>query len=94
MYNSYNCKLYSRASYAMHTDHHHHSYESSKQNYSIQLSRTFSNDNIVLPSTENITATSLKNVTWLLCDCPGPQKRLFLPCIPYKMHPLRQVGYR
>jgi len=46
--------------------HHHHTYESPKQYYSIQLSHTFNNDNIVLLSTQIITATSLKKK--ILCD--------------------------
>ena len=60
MSNSYNCKLYSHTSYDMHTDHHHHTYESPKHYYSILLSHTFINDNIVLTCTEIITATSFK----------------------------------
>ena len=63
MCNYYNCTLYSHTSYAMHTDHHHHTYESPKQYYSIQLSHTFSNDNIVLPCTGIIIATSLKKIS-------------------------------
>ena len=59
MSKSYNCKLYSHTSYAMHTDHH-HTNESPKQYYSTQLSHTFSKDNIVLHCTEIIAATSLK----------------------------------
>ena len=43
----------------MHTDHH-HTYESPKQYYSIQLSHTFCNDNIVLTCTKITTAISFK----------------------------------
>jgi len=58
MSNSYDCQLYSHTSYAMHIhhQHHHHTYESPKQYYSVQLSYTFSNGNIVLPCTKIITA--------------------------------------
>jgi len=43
----------------MHADHH-HIYESPKQYYSIQLSHTFCNDNIVLTCTKITTVISLK----------------------------------
>ena len=56
-------KLFSHTSYAIHTNHHHHTCESAKQYYSIQLSHTFNNDNIDLPSTNIIPATSLTKIS-------------------------------
>jgi hypothetical protein len=62
-------KLFSHTSYAMQTNHHHHTYESPKQYYSTQLSHTFNNDNIVLPCTKIITANTLKKFFMsLICD--------------------------
>jgi len=78
-------KLFSHTSNAIHTDHHHHTYESPKQYYSIQLSHTFNNDNIVLPFTNITTANSLANFhvprMWL-----AKHTWLFLTSISYKLH--------
>jgi hypothetical protein len=59
MSNSNDCKLFSHIAYTVHTDHH-HTHESPKQYYSIQLSHTFNKDNIVLPCTKIIMPASLK----------------------------------
>jgi hypothetical protein len=64
MSNRYDCKLFSHTSYAIHTNHQHHTYEKPKQYYSIQCSHTFNNDNIVLPCIKiSVTATSLKKIS-------------------------------
>ena len=65
-----------------------------KQHYSIQISHTFNNHYIVLFCTKIIRVTFFKkNFMCLVCVWSCTQKRLFLPSVTYKIHPLSKAGY-